>query len=92
MTSIVPFISNAIFEASDIELMSDAYDRAIEDVYRFGRPNKVVEKLIDPKELRERALAVCGFNPAILMNDLADNYDRLADAKERQAITKHKLK
>jgi len=77
MTSIVPFISNAIFEASDIELMSDAYDRAIEDVHGFGRPNKIVQNLIaariialthsgerDPKELRERALAVCGFNPA----------------------------
>ena len=77
MTSIVPFISNVIFEASDIELMSDAYDSAIEDLHRFGRPNKIVEKLIatriialthsgerDPKELRERALAVCGFNPA----------------------------
>jgi hypothetical protein len=77
MTSIVPFISNAIFEASDIELMSGAYDRAIEDVRRFGRPNKIVENLIasriialthngerDPKELRERALAACGFSPA----------------------------
>jgi hypothetical protein len=28
----------------------------------------------------------------ILMNDLADDYDRLADVNERQAITKHKLK
>ncbi|MFZ0724042.1 MAG: hypothetical protein WAM99_24555 [Xanthobacteraceae bacterium] len=77
MTSIVPFISNAIFEASDIELMSDAYDRAMEDVHGFGRPNRIVKNMIatriivlthsgerDPKKLRERALAACGFNPA----------------------------
>jgi hypothetical protein len=77
MASIVPFISSTIFEVSDIELMSDAYDRAIEDVHGFGRPNKIVENLIaariialtnsgerDPKQLCERALAACGFNPA----------------------------
>ena len=28
----------------------------------------------------------------ILMNDLADDYDRLANDKERKAITNHKLK
>jgi hypothetical protein len=28
----------------------------------------------------------------ILMNDLADHYDRLADDREGQATTKHKLK
>jgi hypothetical protein len=77
MTSIVPFISNAVFEPADIRLMSDAYSRALEDVYGFGHPNKVVEKLIaagimtltrggerDPERLCERALAVCGFKPA----------------------------
>ena len=74
MTSIVPFISNAIFEASDIELMSDAYDKAIEDVCSFGRPNSIVEAIMatriinltkggerDSNRLREKALAACGF-------------------------------
>jgi hypothetical protein len=77
MTSIVPFIGNAVFEASDIKLMSDAYNRAMKDVHSFGRPNKIVEKLIatqiitlahggerDPRQLCERALAACGFDPA----------------------------
>jgi hypothetical protein len=76
MASIVPFISNAVFESSDIELMSDAYNRAIEDVHGFGHPNKIVEKLIaariislthggerDPKQLCKQALAACGFKP-----------------------------
>jgi hypothetical protein len=75
MASIVPFISNAVFEQADIAVMSDAYNRAIEDIYSFGRPNKTVEALIatriitltkggerDPDRLRERALAACGFN------------------------------
>jgi hypothetical protein len=77
MTSIVPFISNAVFEPADIQLMSDAYSRAIEDVYAFGHPNKFVGKFIatriitltrggerDPERLRERALAACGFKLA----------------------------
>ncbi len=75
MTSIVQFISGAIFEPADIKLMSHAYDKAIEDVYRFGRPNAIVEDIIatriinltkggerDPSRLREKALAACGFN------------------------------
>jgi hypothetical protein len=75
MTSIVPFISNAVFEPADIKLMSDAYSGAIEDIYAFGHPNKIVGKIIatriitlthggerDPNRLRERALAACGFN------------------------------
>lgn len=76
MTSIVPFISNAVFEPADIKTMSDAYDKAIEDVYGFGHPNRIVGEIIaariisltkggerDPDRLRERALAACGFNP-----------------------------
>ena len=74
VTSIVPFISDAVFEPADIKLMSDAYDKAIEDICGFGHPNKIVGKIIasriitltndgerDPKRLRERALASCGF-------------------------------
>lgn len=38
MTSIVPFISNAVFEPADIKLMSDAYSGAIEDIYAFVQP------------------------------------------------------
>jgi hypothetical protein len=77
MTSIVPFISNAVFEPADIRLMSDAYGRAMEDVYGFGHPNKFVGKFIatriisltragerDPERLCERALAACGFKLA----------------------------
>ena len=77
MTSIVPFISNVVFEPADIQLMSDAYSRAMEDVYSFGHPNKIVGKFIaarivtltrsgerDPKRLCERALAACGFKQA----------------------------
>ena len=77
MTSIIPFLGNAVFEPADIKLMSDAYRRAIEDVYAFGRPNKIVEKIMaariitlansgerDPKLLRESALAACGFKSA----------------------------
>jgi hypothetical protein len=30
MSSIVPFISNAVFEPADIKVMSDAYSKAIE--------------------------------------------------------------
>jgi hypothetical protein len=75
MTSIVQFISGGIFEIADIRLMSDAYNKAIEHVYSFGRPNAIVEGIIaariinltkggerDPRQLRERALAACGFN------------------------------
>ena len=74
MTSIIPFISNAVFEPADIKLMSDAFNGAIEDVYDFGRPNRFVGKVIaariialthrgerDPIRLREEALAACGF-------------------------------
>jgi hypothetical protein len=75
MASIVPFISNAVFEQADIEVMSVAYDRAIEDIYSFGHPNKTVQEIIatriitltkggerDPDRLHERALAACGFS------------------------------
>ena len=77
MTSIVPFISGAVFEVADIRLMSDAYNQAIEDLYRFGHPNAIVEGIMatriinltkggerDPIRLRESALAACGFNLA----------------------------
>ena len=76
MSSIGSFISNAVFEPVDIKLMSDAYNKAIEDIYGFGHPNKIVGKIIasriitltkggerDPNRLCERALAACGFNP-----------------------------
>jgi hypothetical protein len=76
MASIVPFISNAVFEQADIQVMSDAYNKAIEDIYSFGRPNKTVEAIIatriitltksgerDPDRLCEQALAACGFTP-----------------------------
>jgi hypothetical protein len=75
MASIVPFISDTVFEPEDIKLMSDAFNKAIEDVYGFGHPNKIVGKMIasriialtsggerDPNRLREKALASCGFN------------------------------
>jgi hypothetical protein len=75
MTSIIPFISNAVFEPADIKTMSDAYDNAIEDVCAFGHPNKIVRGIIagriislakggerDPDRLREEAFAACGFN------------------------------
>ena len=75
MASIVPFISNAVFEPADIKLMSDAYNKAIDHIYGFGHPNQIVGKIIatriialtsggerDPNRLRERALATCGFN------------------------------
>jgi len=74
MTSIIPFIGNAMFEAADIKLMSEAYNKAMEDVYAFGRPNGIVGKIIgtriisltlggerDLDRLREGALAACGF-------------------------------
>ena len=75
MTSIVPFISNAVFEEADIQLMSEAYDKVIAEVYRFGRPNKIVREVIasriialtnggerDVVQLRDGALAACGFS------------------------------
>jgi hypothetical protein len=75
MTSIVQFISGAVFDAADIKVMSDAYAMAIEEVYSFGRPNAIVEGVMatriinltkggerDPIRLRESALAACGFN------------------------------
>jgi hypothetical protein len=74
MSSIVPFISNAMFEAADIRVMSDAYNRAMEEIYGFGRPNQIVEEIVakriimltkggehDPDRLRESALAACGY-------------------------------
>ena len=75
MTSIIQFLSGAVFEPADIKLMSLAYDKAIEAVYGFGHPNTIVEGIIatriinltksgerDPNRLREKAIAACGFN------------------------------
>ena len=77
MTSIVPFVSNGVFEFADIRMMSDAYSKAIENIHGFGRPNRIVEEIIagriialtrggerDPNRLCEKALAACGFSPA----------------------------
>jgi hypothetical protein len=74
LDSIVPFLSRAVFEPADIQRMSAAYNKAIEAIFGFGRPNKIVEEMIaariiamteggerDPNRLRERALAACGF-------------------------------
>jgi hypothetical protein len=76
MHSIVPFVNSGVFEPADIKVMSDAYDKAMEDIHFFGRPNKIVLAMIatriinltragerDPHRLCERALAVCGFKP-----------------------------
>jgi hypothetical protein len=77
MASIVPFISNAVFEQADIRMMSAAFNRAIDAVHRFGHPNKTVQEIIarriitltkggerDPDRLYEQAIAACGFDPA----------------------------
>jgi len=77
MTSIVPFVTNGVFEPADIKVMSDAYSKAIENIHGFGRPNRIVGEIIagriialtkggerDPDRLCERALAACGFGPA----------------------------
>jgi hypothetical protein len=77
VNSIVPFVSSGVFEPADVKMMSDAYDRAMEDISCFGRPNKILLTMIatriinltkagerDPDRLRERALAVCGFKLA----------------------------
>jgi hypothetical protein len=74
MASIVPFISNGVFESADIKVMSDAYSKAIESIHSFGRPNRIVGEIVaariitltqggerDPDRLCERALAACGF-------------------------------
>jgi hypothetical protein len=76
MTSIIPFISNGVFEPADIKVMSDAYSKAIENIHGFGRPNRIVGEIIattiialtqdgerDPDRLCKRALAACGFSP-----------------------------
>jgi hypothetical protein len=72
--SIVPFLGDAVFEPADIKVMSDAYSNAIEFVWGFGHPNRIVREIIaariikltkggerDPHCLREKALAACGF-------------------------------
>jgi hypothetical protein len=72
MASIVPFISNEVFEPADIEVMSDAYSKAIESICGFGNPDKIVGEIIatriitltqggerNPDRLCERALAAC---------------------------------
>ena len=77
MTSINPFLGNEVFELADIKLMSVAYNKAMEDIYGFGRPNKIVEQRVaariieltkrgerDTDRLCDRALAACGFNSA----------------------------
>jgi hypothetical protein len=78
MTSIIPFISNGVFEQADIKVMSDAYSKAIKNIRGFGRPNRIVGEIIaarimtltqggerDPDRLCERALAACGFSPGL---------------------------
>jgi hypothetical protein len=75
--SIVPFLGDAVFEPADIKVMSEAYSTAIEFVWGFGHPNRIVEEMIakriikltksgerDPNHLREKALGACGFLPA----------------------------
>jgi hypothetical protein len=74
MHTIIPYVSSEVFEPTDIKVMSDAYDKAIEDIHCFGRPNKIILAMIaariikltkagerDPHRLCERALAICGF-------------------------------
>jgi hypothetical protein len=76
MASIVPFISNAIFEPEDIKTMSDAYDRALEKIRDFGYPNRIVKEIVakriiklakagerDLHRLCDSAMAACRFNP-----------------------------
>jgi hypothetical protein len=53
----------------------------------------------DPQYWRDRAVkmraavvTMKGSDAHILMNDFADDYDTLADDKERQASAKHGLK
>jgi hypothetical protein len=46
MASIVPFISNGVFESADIKVMSDAYSGAIENICGFGHPDKIVGEII----------------------------------------------
>jgi hypothetical protein len=46
MTSIIPFISNEVFEAADIKVMSDAYAKVMNTIYGFGHPNKIVEEFL----------------------------------------------
>jgi hypothetical protein len=77
MSSIIPFLGNDVFEPTDIKIMSDAYNKAMDDIYDFGHPNKVVGQLIaariieltksgerDTDRLCGRALAACGFGQA----------------------------
>ena len=72
--SIVPFLGAVVFEPADIKVMSDAYGAAIERVWGFGHPNRIVREIIakriikltesgerDPDYLRDKALAACGF-------------------------------
>lgn len=72
--SIVPFLGGSVFEPADIKVMSDAYSTAIEFVWGFGHPNRIVREIIakriikltrsgerDPNSLCEKALAACGF-------------------------------
>jgi hypothetical protein len=76
MSSIVPFISNAVFEPADIKVMSDAYSKATENIHSFGHPNRIVREMIatriitltqggerDPDRLCERALARVWVRP-----------------------------
>jgi hypothetical protein len=77
MNSIVSFISNAVLEPADIKIMSDAYSRAMEEIFGFGRPNRIVAELIatriivlrergdrDADQLCAKTLAACGFRQA----------------------------
>jgi hypothetical protein len=73
-TSIIPFLNNEVFEATDIKVMSDAYNRAMEEISRSGHPNKIVGEIIasriitltkqgehDRDRLCKAALAACGL-------------------------------
>ena len=77
MSSIIPFLGNDIFEPTVIKIMSDAYNNAMDDIYGFGHPNKIVGQLIaariieltksgecDTDRLCGKALAACGFSQA----------------------------
>jgi hypothetical protein len=57
------------FEPADIKVMSDAYNKAMDDICGFAHPKKIVREIIatwiikitngdkrDPHRLRERAL------------------------------------
>jgi hypothetical protein len=81
MASIITFINKGVFEPADIKVMSDAYNKAIENIHGFGRPNRIVGEIVatkiialtqggerDPDRLCERALTACGFSRERVVN------------------------